>query len=421
MKYDIAIIGAGIVGLATAYKIVKAQPNLRICVIEKEYDLGLHQTSTNSGVIHSGIYYKPRSLKAINCKKGYDELLIFTKQHGIPHNICGKVIVATNQSELPSLDNILKRGEANGLTGIRLISAEECREIEPHVRCEKAIWVPQTGIIDFPAMARKYAEIIQNEGNTLLFNHKVTNIIEKNDCIVIETIPHLQKSHLRNLESKAPSFQENVGAIEAKLVINCAGLYADKIAKLTQPEIKVQVLPFRGEYFELKKEKEYLVNNLIYPVPNPNFPFLGVHFTRMIHGGIEAGPNAVFAFKREGYKRTDVDFTELWETLRFSGFRKIAAKYWREGLDELHRSYSKRAFVKTLQKLIPDIQSAYITVGGAGVRAQACDAQGNLIDDFMILETKSVINVWNAPSPAATASLAIGEAVAQKALAHFTI
>ena len=406
MKYDIAIIGAGIVGLATAYKIVKVQPKLRICVIEKEHNLGLHQTSTNSGVIHSGIYYKPGSLKATNCKKGYDELLIFTKQHGIPHDICGKVIVATDTSELPSLDNILKRGEANGMTGIRMISAEECKEIEPYVRCEKAIWVPQTGIIDFPAMARKYAELIQNQGNTLLFNHQVMNIVEKNNSIVVETTPY---------------FENNMSEIEAKLVINCAGLYADKIAKLTQPEINVQVLPFRGEYFELKKEKEYLVNNLIYPVPNPNFPFLGVHFTRMIHGGIEAGPNAVFAFKREGYKRTDVDFTELWETLRFSGFRKIAAKYWREGLDELHRSYSKRAFVKTLQKLIPDIQSGDITEGGAGVRAQACDAQGNLIDDFMILETKSVINVWNAPSPAATASLAIGESVAQKALAHFPI
>ena len=406
MKYDIAIIGAGIVGLATAYKIVKVQPKLRICVIEKEHNLGLHQTSTNSGVIHSGIYYKPGSLKATNCKKGYDELLIFTKQHGIPHDICGKVIVATDTSELPSLDNILKRGEANGMTGIRMISAEECKEIEPYVRCEKAIWVPQTGIIDFPAMARKYAELIQNQGNTLLFNHQVMNIVEKNNSIVVETTPY---------------FENNMSEIEAKLVINCAGLYADKIAKLTQPEINVQVLPFRGEYFELKKEKEYLVNNLIYPVPNPNFPFLGVHFTRMIHGGIEAGPNAVFAFKREGYKRTDVDFTELWETLRFSGFRKIAAKYWREGLDELHRSYSKRAFVKTLQKLIPDIQRGDITEGGAGVRAQACDAQGNLIDDFMILETKSVINVWNAPSPAATASLAIGEVVAQKALAHFPI
>ena len=334
MKYDIAIIGAGIVGLATAYKIVKAQPNLRICVIEKERDLGLHQTSTNSGVIHSGIYYKPGSLKATNCKKGYDELLIFTKEYGIPHDICGKVIVATNASELPSLDNILKRGEANGMTGIRLISAEECKEIEPHVRCEKAIWVPQTGIIDFPAMARKYAELIQNQGNTVLFNHQVVNIVEKNNGIVIETIPYFGK---KNSESNAPLFQNNVSEIEAKLVINCAGLYADKVAKLTQPEINVQVLPFRGEYFELKKEKEYLVNNLIYPVPNPNFPFLGVHFTRMIHGGIEAGPNAVFAFKREGYKRTDVDFKELWETVRFSGFRKIAAKYWREGLDELHR------------------------------------------------------------------------------------
>ena len=418
MKYDFAIIGAGIVGLATAYKIVKAQPHLKICVIEKEHDLALHQTGTNSGVIHSGIYYKPGSLKAINCKKGYDELLIFARENDIPYDICGKVIVATDKQELPSLNNIFKRGEANGMQGLKMIGAEEVKEIEPYVRCEKAIWVPQTGIIDFPAMARRYAEIIQDQGNTLLFNHKVTNIVEKNGSITIHTASYVNHSNMGRSQSAISTSQYFFETIEAKVVINCAGLYADKIAKLTQPDINVQVLPFRGEYFELKKEKQYLVNNLIYPVPNPDFPFLGVHFTRMIHGGIEAGPNAVFAFKREGYKRTDVDIEELWETVRFSGFRKIAAKYWREGLEELHRSYSKRAFVKTLQNLIPDIQNDDLTEGGAGVRAQACDAQGNLIDDFMILETHNVINVWNAPSPAATASLSIGEAVAQKALRH---
>jgi (S)-2-hydroxyglutarate dehydrogenase len=396
MKYDVAIIGAGIVGLATAYKLATANPLLEIAVIEKEDGVAKHQTGNNSGVIHSGIYYKPGSLKAINCKQGYDELLIFAREYGIIHEVCGKVIVATDDSEKGALDNIYKRGIANGLVGIKKITSQEVKEIEPHVHSVEAIWVPQTGIIDFKGMSRKYAELIENVGNSIFFNRKVINIIEKNGVNVLNT---------------------EGGDIEAKVVINCAGLYSDKVAKMTQPEVDMHILPFRGEYYELKKEKEYLVKNLIYPVPNPDFPFLGVHFTRMALGGIEAGPNAVFAFKREGYKRSDIHFGELMETLGFSGFRKVAVKYWREGLEEMHRSYSKRAFVKALQKLIPEIQEADVLKGGAGVRAQACDAQGNLIDDFLILEKNNIINVCNAPSPAATASLAIGETIAAKALA----
>ncbi len=398
MKYDIAIVGAGIVGLATAYKLTKANPKLKIAVIEKEKTVALHQTGNNSGVIHSGIYYKPGSLKATNCKKGYDELLVFVKEHDIPYDICGKIIVATDKTELNALDNIFKRGIENGLQGIRKIAPNEVKTIEPYVQSVEAIWVPQTGIIDFPAMAHKYAELIENQGHSLYFNRKVLKISTTNGSTIVHT---------------------EGGDIETKLLINCAGLHADTVAKMTQPDTDIQVLPFRGEYYELKKEKQYLVKNLIYPVPNPNFPFLGVHFTRMIHGGIEAGPNAVLAFKREGYNRKDVDLSELWATLQHPGFRKIAVKYWREGLDEMYRSYSKRAFVKALQKLIPDIQTEDVTEGGAGVRAQACDAKGNLIDDFLILEHGNIINVCNAPSPAATASLAIGETIATKALARF--
>jgi (S)-2-hydroxyglutarate dehydrogenase len=397
MKYDVVIVGAGIVGLATAYKITQAQPKLRIAVIEKERAVALHQTGNNSGVIHSGIYYKPGSLKALNCKKGYEELLVFAKEHGIAHDICGKVIVATDKSELTALDNIFKRGIENGLQGIRKISPDEVKNIEPYVKSVEGIWVPQTGIIDFPAMARKYAELIENQGHSIFFNRKVIKISPNKDATIVCT---------------------EGGDIETKLLINCGGLQADTLAKMTRPKTDIQILPFRGEYYELKKEKQYLVKNLIYPVPNPNFPFLGVHFTRMIHGGIEAGPNAVLAFKREGYNRKDFNIKELGATLLHPGFRKIAVKYWREGLDEMYRSYSKQAFVKALQKLIPDIQMEDVREGGAGVRAQACDAAGNLIDDFLILEHDKIIDVCNAPSPAATASLAIGETIAQRALAR---
>jgi (S)-2-hydroxyglutarate dehydrogenase len=395
-QQNITIIGAGIVGLSTAYNLLQQNPRLKVTVLEKEDGPARHQTGHNSGVIHSGIYYKPGSAKALNCKRGYDQLLNFCKEYGIQHDLCGKVIVATKAEERPLLDNIFKRGQENGLTGIRKISAEETREIEPHVKAVEAIWVPQTGIIDYKDVAAKYAELIEQRGGTIRYGAKVIGIKAQGSGSVVETS------------------QGNPVATE--LVINCAGLYSDKVTALTEPEMDWKVLPFRGEYYELRKDREHLVRNLIYPVPNPNFPFLGVHFTRMIKGGIEAGPNAVLAFRREGYSRWQIHLGELSETLLFPGFRKIATKYWDDGWMEMKRSFSKALFVKALQELIPEISSADVHRAGAGVRAQACTRDGQLMDDFHIVRRPGVINVCNAPSPAATASLAIGETIAQMAL-----
>jgi (S)-2-hydroxyglutarate dehydrogenase len=383
------------VGLATAFQLTKARPDLRVCVVDKEDGPARHQSGHNSGVIHSGIYYKPGSAKALNCRKGYRYLLDFCDEHAVNYDICGKVIVATNEEEQSRLDSILQRGLANGLGGIRKISAEELREIEPHVQGREAIWVPQTGIIDFKDVAGKYLELVLARGGEALFGARVTGIREEGSLRIVSTTR---------------------GEISSRVVINCAGLYSDRIARMTQPGMDMQIIPFRGEYYKLVRNRQSLVRNLIYPVPNPNFPFLGVHFTRMINGGVEAGPNAVLAFKREGYSRWDFDPGELWQTLAFPGFRKIAMKYWRDGLDEMRRSYSKRAFVRALQRLIPEITESDLQRGGAGVRAMACDPEGNLIDDFVIVENHNAINVGNAPSPAATASLAIGETIAGKAL-----
>jgi (S)-2-hydroxyglutarate dehydrogenase len=398
MKFDVTIIGAGIIGLATAHRVMVQNPRLSICVIEKEKKIAQHQTGHNSGVIHSGIYYKPGSLKSINCQQGYQQLIDFCNDHGIKYDLCGKVIVATSENERGGLENIYKRGIENGLTGIRKISSQEVKEIEPHVSCVEGVWVPQTGIVDYKDVSAKYAEMIVRNGGTLFLGEKVMNINSvKNETIIVT------------------SKQE----IKTKTVVNCGGLYSDKIAKYTNKDIDLKIIPFRGEYYDLKKEKEYLVKNLIYPVPNPDFPFLGVHFTRMIHGGIEAGPNAVLAFKREGYSRWDINPLELLETLTFSGFRKVAAKYWDEGWMEMKRSYSKRLFVKALQTLIPEIQSEDVVRSGAGVRAQACDGAGNLLDDFAIFENDNIINVCNAPSPAATSSLAIGNHISSLILKKF--
>jgi len=396
--YDITIVGAGIVGLATAYHLSQSCPGLKVAIVEKENKPAAHQTGHNSGVIHSGIYYKPGGSKALNCRRGYRYLLDFARQHDIPHEVCGKVIVATYDWELPALQRIFETGQANGLKGIRMISAAECREIEPHVQALQAIWVPQSGIIDYAAVTRKYLEIAQERNLTPYFGQAVQDIEARADGVYTTT---------------------DETELHSQLLINCAGLYADKIARMTMPEIDLQIIPFRGEYYELVPERQHLVNNLIYPVPNPNFPFLGVHYTRMIHGGIEAGPNAVLAFSREGYSRWDVNWEELMETLRYPGFQRIALRYWRDGLNELYRSYSKAAFVRALQHLIPEVGEADLQRGGAGVRAMAADPKGNLIDDFLFLEKDRVINVCNAPSPAATASLAIGETVAGKALKRF--
>lgn len=395
MKIDFIIIGGGIVGLSTAYHLKKQNADLNVILLEKESDLATHQTGHNSGVIHSGIYYKPGSLKAINCKKGYDQLIQFCDENAIQYDLCGKIIVATEKEELASLITILERGIANGLEGIKKINTQEIKEIEPYCAGIEGIWVPQTGIIDYVAVTKKYADLFIQLGGEIYFNQKVNSIIDKVVFSVVQT---------------------DTKEYQSKMIINCAGLYSDKVAKMTDKNVDVQILPFRGEYFSIKKEKEYLVKNLIYPVPNPNFPFLGVHFTRMINGGVEAGPNAVLAFAREGYTNKTINWKELKETLGHSGFQKVALKYWKDGMYEMYRSYSKTAFTKALQRLIPEIQKEDLEHQTAGVRAQACDSLGNLSDDFLIFENKNVINVCNAPSPAATSSLAIGESIANLVL-----
>ncbi|GAB3895078.1 L-2-hydroxyglutarate oxidase [Larkinella knui] len=396
---DIIIIGGGIVGLATALQIKRQRPGLSVTVIEKENRLAAHQTGHNSGVIHSGLYYKPGSLKATNCIRGYWMLLEFCEQENVPYELCGKIVVATKPEEIPLLDNLYQRGQQNGLEGLKKLTLSEMHEIEPHVRGVQGMWVPQTGIIDYVQVSEKYAEKFRELGGEIRLNEKVTQITPGNTLSVVLT---------------------DRATYETRLVINCAGLYSDKMAQLTQRhDIDIRIIPFRGEYFKIRPEKQYLVRNLIYPVPDPNFPFLGVHFTRMVHGGVEAGPNAVLAFQREGYRKSDINLKEFYETLSWPGFQKVAAKYWETGLGEMYRSFSKSAFTKALQELIPEVQEDDLVEGGSGVRAQACDRTGGLLDDFAILETDRAIHVCNAPSPAATSSLSIGLTVSEKALARF--
>ncbi|MBS1976816.1 MAG: L-2-hydroxyglutarate oxidase [Bacteroidetes bacterium] len=391
MKSDVIVIGGGIVGLATALQLKNVQPDLSIVLIEKETELAKHQTGNNSGVIHSGIYYKPGSLKAVNCIHGYHLLVDFCQVNQVPFDICGKIIVATEPHELPQLNVLYDRGIQNGLEGLRKLSAAELKEYEPHVAGLAGIHVPQTGIVDYRLVAAKYGELLRNLGVTLHLGESALSI--HGDTVVTSKTSY-----------------------EGKLIINCAGLYSDKVAAMTVPDLSVRIIPFRGEYYKLRKDRENLVRNLIYPVPDPNFPFLGVHFTRMARGGVEAGPNAVLAFRREGYRKSDIHLGELTESLAWPGFQKVAKKYWRTGFGEMYRSFSKHAFTKALQKLVPEIQMEDLVEGGAGVRAQACDRNGGLVDDFLILESENAINVCNAPSPAATSSLAIGETVAKLAL-----
>ncbi len=399
MIYDVTIIGGGIVGLATALRIKEQNPSLKLLIIEKENVVAKHQTGHNSGVIHSGLYYKPGSLKATNCIKGYEMLLDFCEKEEIKYDLCGKIVVATRPEQISILDGLYERGKQNGLDGFRLLNAEQIKEYEPHVVGLKGFFVPQTGIIDYTDVCKKYLEKTQKLGGEITFNEKVMSISSKNNISVIVT-------------SKQ--------TYETKLVVNCAGLYSDKVGQMTDSQANnLRITPFRGEYFEIKPEKQYLVKNLIYPVPDPNFPFLGVHFTRMIHGGVEAGPNAVLAFRREGYKKMDIHLGELFETLTWPGFLKVAAKYWQTGLGEMYRSFSKNAFTKALQELIPEIRSDDLVAGEAGVRAQACDREGGLLDDFAIFENQQAINVCNAPSPAATSSLSIGQTVSELVLKRF--
>ena len=395
VKYDSIVIGAGIVGLATAHQLLKKRPGCNVLIIEKETEVARHQTGNNSGVIHSGLYYKPGSLKATNCITGYNMMVAFCEQHEIPFQLCGKIVVATSDEQIPLLNNLQERGTANGLNNLKPLTAEELTEYEPHVRGVKGLHVPQTGIVDYSLVAQKLADVIREHGGSIHFDEKVTDIKTTGQACEVIT---------------------DKGTYTTSLLINCAGLYSDKVARLTGEELDVKIIPFRGEYYKLTPDKEYLVKNLIYPVPDPNFPFLGVHFTRMAKGGVEAGPNAVLAFSREGYTKSDINMSELMESLAWPGFQKVALKYWKTGMGEMYRSFSKTAFTRALQELIPEIEEKDLTDGGAGVRAQACSRDGGLVDDFLIKENKYAINVCNAPSPAATSSLSIGHTVSELAI-----
>ncbi len=389
-KKEIIIVGGGIVGLATALRIMQSQPEVRLTLIEKEASVAQHQTGHNSGVIHSGLYYKPGSLKALNCRAGYQEMLDFCREQSIPHEICGKIVVATTTAELSGLEELHRRGVANGLTGLRFLQSAEIREIEPHCSGLRGLFVPQTGIVDYGAVARKYAELLTSLGADIVLGERVVDI---------------------NRRGKQVEIRGDSRAWTGQVAVICAGLQSDRLARKSEPDLPLRILPFRGEYYKFTPSAPKLVNHLIYPVPDPTFPFLGVHFTRMIGGGIECGPNAVFAFGREAYKKTDFNLRDLSESLAWPGFRIVATKYFRTGLGEYHRSLSKQAFVKALQKLIPEVQAQHLEPGGAGVRAQACDRQGNLLDDFNIRKDGNIIHVCNAPSPAATASLVIGKTI----------
>lgn len=395
---DVIVIGGGIVGLATAWQIKKQSPKLTITILEKEAGPAYHQTGNNSGVIHSGLYYKPGSLKATNCIRGYKLMLDFCQNEEVSFELCGKVVVATHDNEIPYLQTLFARGEENGLTNMQWLTSEEIKEHEPYVKGVKGIYVPQTGIIDYKEVCKKLEASLLEQGVQLYYNQEVEKIKHNNTSSVIMTVTN---------------------EYEAKLIVNCAGLYSDKVSKMTPLKPDLKIVPFRGEYYQLKESSRHLVKNLIYPVPDPNFPFLGVHFTRMINGGVEAGPNAVLAFAREGYTKSDINIAELFETLTWPGFQKVAMKYWKTGFGEMYRSFSKAAFTKALQKLIPEIRESDLETGGAGVRAQACDRSGGLLDDFHILENDHFVNVCNAPSPAATSSLAIGNEIAERVIKRF--
>ncbi|HWO77853.1 MAG TPA: L-2-hydroxyglutarate oxidase [Bacillus sp. (in: firmicutes)] len=395
--YDFTIIGGGIVGLSVGLAMTEQFPGKKILILEKEKELAAHQTGNNSGVIHSGIYYKPGSFKARFARQGSQSMVEFCQTYGIEHDICGKVIVATNQKELPLLENLYQRGLQNGLS-IRKLNREELVEIEPHVNGLEAIHVPAAGIVNYKQVSKKIAELIQERCGEVKCKEVVRAIQEHQDGVTVET---------------------DRNTYETKFLVNCAGLHSDRIAKLAGYQIDMKIVPFRGEYYKLKPESRGLVRNLIYPVPNPDFPFLGVHFTRMIGGEVEAGPNAVLSFKREGYKKTDINLKDLAEVLSYKGFWKLASQNMREGINEMVRSVSKKKFVESLQTLIPEIKGEDLVPGGAGVRAQALKSDGSLIDDFHFVQGRKSLHVCNAPSPAATASLEIGKEVVRQIKERF--
>lgn len=394
---DVVIIGGGIVGLATAYTLMQ-QPGRRVVVLEAESGLARHQTGHNSGVIHSGLYYKPGSLKAQNCTQGREALYRFCAENGVAHERCGKLVVAVTEAEIPALNELERRGRANGLEGMLRVKGPALQEYEPHVAGLEALWVPTTGIVDFPGVTEAYARRVVESGGEVRTNARVVDVKRDGAELVVETVS---------------------GPVRGRHLVNCAGLQSDRVARLCGLDPGLQIIPFRGEYYELAPEQHHLVRNLIYPVPDPRFPFLGVHFTRMVKGGIEAGPNAVLAFRREGYHKLDFSLRDSVDLATFPGFWRMAGKFWKTAAGEFHRSFSKDAFVTALQKLMPAIRAEHLKPGGAGVRAQAVTREGALVDDFRILESERMIHVLNAPSPAATASLSIGQTIAEMARRNF--
>ncbi len=395
---DILIVGGGIVGLATAYSLCQRYPSKTITLLEKESALAAHQTGRNSGVLHSGIYYKPNSLKAVNCRTGKQMMEDFCRQNGIPYELVGKVIVATDESELPGIKTLLERGQANGVK-CEQISRERLLELEPHVwNAIAAIHVPETGIVDYTQVCETLGALLREHGHTIVLGAEVSDIQESGSQVTAVTTQ---------------------GDFTADFLVNCAGLHSDRVTRMSAGDSPAQIIPFRGEYYELKPEAWDFCRSLIYPVPDPGFPFLGVHFTRMIHGGVECGPNAVLAFAREGYHLTDFNAKELWEVLSYPGFRKLATRYWQTGLGEMWRSASKTAFVTALQRLVPEIRTEHLESAPAGIRAQALAPDGALLDDFAFYDSNRIVNVVNAPSPAATSAFSIGEMIVNDLEDHF--
>jgi L-2-hydroxyglutarate oxidase len=395
VKFDVIICGGGIVGLATAWRLIEGRPQLKLLLVEKEAKLAAHQTGNNSGVLHSGLYYKPGSDKALLAVQGLQQMLGFCRTHGIAHEQCGKVVVATSQAELPRLESLWERGNVNGLLGLRKLTAAQIKEIEPHAAGLEAIHVPQEGIVDYPGVCEKLGELIRQAGGEIRLNTRFLKARQSADGWTVQT---------------------SAGDFSAKFVVGCGGLHADRFVKAAGQKNEAKIIPFRGEYYQIKKERQFLVRHLIYPVPDPKFPFLGVHFTRLVKGGIEAGPNAVLAFAREGYRWTDINVRDLTESLLFPGLWKFLIKYPSMCGYEIRRSLSKAEFTRSLQRLVPDIRAEDLEPGGTGVRAQAMLPEGKLIEDFHFAEARGMLQVINAPSPAATASLAIGAKISEKVL-----
>ncbi|MDW7980631.1 MAG: L-2-hydroxyglutarate oxidase [Verrucomicrobiales bacterium] len=397
MSFDVIVVGGGIVGLSTAWQLLGRKPTLRLLLVEKERALAQHQTGHNSGVLHAGLYYKPGSAKARLAVQGLQQMVAFCRDHGIPFEQCGKIVVARDEAELPRLEALFERGLANGLLGLQKLSRERIKELEPYAAGVAAVHVPQEGIVDYSAVALKLGELIQQAGGEIRCSTCVERLVTRDNMWVVET---------------------TTGEFHARFVITCAGLHADRLVRAAGGRPTARIVPFRGEYYKIRKDRQHLVRNLIYPVPDPKFPFLGVHFTRLIGGGVEAGPNAVLAFAREGYSWRDLNLRDLGESVLFPGLWRFACAHPRMCVAELWTSFSKAAFCKRLQRLVPAIQPEDLEPGGAGVRAQAMRPDGTLVEDFMFDEARGILHVLNAPSPAATAALAIGEKIAERVLAQ---